>query len=81
VNAYNAPEYEAVLSTEEISEDDLPLLKEGAVLYWTIGYKTRTGTRERVSTVRLRRLPVWSRAEIARVRSQAHELDDLFRTE
>ncbi len=62
------PEYEAVLSIEEVSEDDLPLLKEGAVLYWTIGYKTRTGTRERVSTIRLRH--AWSRSDIERVGSR-----------
>ena len=78
----DTPEYEALLPTEEISEDDLPLLKEGAVLYWTIGYKqNRTGTRERVSAIRLRRLPAWSRADIERVRKEAHELDELFKVE
>jgi|CZKU01.1.fsa_nt_gi hypothetical protein len=77
----DALEYEAVLSAEEISEDDLPLLKEGAVLYWTIGYKTRAGTRERVSTIRFRRLPTWSRADIARTQKRAHEFDDLFKSE
>jgi hypothetical protein len=77
----NAPEFEAVLSIEEISEDDLPLLKEGAVLYWTIGYKTRAGTTERVSTIRLRRLPAWSRSDLERVQRQAHELDEMFNTE
>jgi len=73
------PEHEAVLSIEEVSEDDLPLLTEGAVLYWTIGYKTRMGTRERVSTIRLRRLPAWSRSDIEGVRRETHELDDLFK--
>jgi len=81
VSRAEASEYEAVLSKEEISEDDLPLLKAGAVLYWTIGYKTRAGTRERVSTIRLRRLPAWSRADIERVKRQAGELDDLFKAE
>jgi hypothetical protein len=81
VSHADAPEYEAVLSMEEISEDDLPLLKEGAVLYWTIGYKTRAGTRERVSTIRLRRLPAWSRADIKRVQRRAQELDELFKSE
>ena len=76
-----APEYEAVLPIEELSEDDLPLPKDGAVLYWTIGYKTRAGTKERVSTIRLRRLPAWSSADIKRVQKEARELDDLFKDE
>jgi hypothetical protein len=37
------------------------------------------GTRERVSTIRLRRLPAWSRSDIERVRKETHELDDLFK--
>jgi len=52
----HAPEYEAVLSKEEVPEEDLVLLKPGAILYWTIGYETtRTGQRKRVSSIRLRR--------------------------
>jgi hypothetical protein len=78
----DASEHEAVLPTEEIPEDDLPLLQVGAVLYWTIGYrKSRTGQRDRVSTIRLRRLPAWTRAEIARVQREARALDDLFKSE
>jgi hypothetical protein len=77
-----APEYEAVLPMEEVSPDDLPLLVPGGVLYWTIGYEqTRTGQRKRVSTIRLRRLPAWSRRDMARVEQRARALDGLFRDE
>jgi hypothetical protein len=78
----DAPEYEAVLPIEEVADDDLPLLVPGGVLYWTIGYEqTRTGQRKRVSTIRLRRLPAWSRGDMARVEQRARALDGLFRDE
>jgi hypothetical protein len=73
-----AKEYEAVFSVDEVADDDRDLLKEGAILYWTIGYQQRRGQRLRVSEVRLRRLPAWSRADLARVEKAARELDDLF---
>ena len=75
----SAPELEAVLPLEEVSEEDLPLLCEGAVLYWTIGYEqTQTGQRKRVSIIRLRRLPAWTRSDLERVRKRADELSELF---
>jgi hypothetical protein len=75
-----APEYEAILPLEEIAPDDLSLLVAGAVLYWTIGYQqTRAGQVSRSSTIRLRRLPSWSRRDIARVEERARELDGFFR--
>ncbi|MBV9945546.1 MAG: hypothetical protein JOZ69_01705 [Myxococcales bacterium] len=74
-----APEFDAVLPLEEVPDEDLPLLKPGAVLYWTIGYEhTRSGQVKRVSTLRLRRLPAWSKADIERVEKRAHALDALF---
>lgn len=78
----HAPEIEAVLPLEEVPDDDLKLLKRGAVLYWTIGYEqTQAGQRKRVSTIRLRRLPAWSRADVDRVAKRAKELDELFSDE
>lgn len=75
-----SPELEAVLPLEEVSADDLPLLAKGAVLYWTIGYEhTLTGQRKRVSIIRLRRLPAWTRKDLSRVEQRAAELDDLFK--
>jgi hypothetical protein len=72
-------EHEAVLPIEEIPEDDLPLLQVGAVLYWTIGYRqSRTGQRDRVSSICLRKSPAWTRADIARVQREARALDDLW---
>jgi hypothetical protein len=41
----------------------------------------RTGALERVSSIRLRRLPAWSPAEVERVKKAAHDLDELFKSE
>jgi len=71
-------EYDAVFSIDEVADDDRGLLKEGAILYWTIGYEQRRGGRRRYSELRLRRLPAWSRADLARVERESRELDDLF---
>jgi hypothetical protein len=66
---------EVTLSTDELSDFDLDLLEPGAVLYWTIGYIQRVrGARERVSRIRLRRLPAWSRRELNEARERATEL-------
>lgn len=73
-----AEEYDAVFSLEEVADEDRDLLTEGAILYWTIGYEQRGGQRRRISEVRLRRVPAWSRADLARVEKAARELDDLF---
>jgi hypothetical protein len=76
----DAPEFDATLPLEEVTADDFPLLQPGAVLYWAIGYeRTRTGQVKRVSTIRLRRLPAWSKADIERVDRRARDLDVLFR--
>jgi hypothetical protein len=51
------PDEEVTVSIEEFSPDEQPLLTPGTVFYWSIGYRTRSGTRERVSSFQLRRLP------------------------
>ena len=44
--------------------EDLDLLEPGAVFYWNIGYRDRPSGRERISTIRFRRLPVWTADEL-----------------
>lgn len=46
------------LPLDEISADDLAILRPGAVFYWSIGYEINAaGTIKRTSEIRLRRLP------------------------
>jgi hypothetical protein len=70
------PDEEIELPKDELSPFEEDLLEQGAVFYWTIGYRQRLprGQRERVSLIRLRRLPAWSRAELASARDRAEEL-------
>jgi hypothetical protein len=67
---------EVELSKEELSEFDLDLLERGAIFYWTIGYRQRlpNGARERVSRIRFRRLPAWSKAELTTAHERAETL-------
>jgi hypothetical protein len=63
---------EVSLSQDELSEFDLELLEPGAILYWTIGYRLRVGgARERVSRIRLRRLPAWTASQLSEAQERA----------
>ncbi len=49
---------QVTLELEEVTSDDIPLLKPGAVFYWSIGYADYPGRpRVRESRVRFRRIP------------------------
>jgi hypothetical protein len=75
-------EEQVTLPTDDVPTADRELFEVGAVFYWTIGYReTASGTRERVSTMRFRRLPAWSRRDLQRVDEAADELQRLFGTE
>lgn len=64
---------------EEVSEDDRPLLAEGAVFYWSIGHETSAGgTLRRMSEIRMRRMPRWTKRDIQNVAKRAEELFELY---
>jgi hypothetical protein len=70
-NPKNAPE-EVDLAFDEVSPSDLPLVREGARFYWSIGYcDTPEGQRERVSALRFARVPRLSQAFTKRVLADA----------
>ena len=70
---------DAEIDIQEISPDDITLLQPGAVLYWSIGYETtHSGQRKRVSAIRLRRMPVWSKRDVNDVKRRAAELWQVF---
>ena len=74
----NAPDEEVTLSLDEVSSEDIPLLQPGAVLYWSIGYEISRGQKKRVSTIRFRRQPAWSRREVLRVKERAKQLKEFL---
>lgn len=75
----SSPDEEVTFSVEEVPEADRPLIMPGAVFYWAVGYElTISGQRKRVSALRFRRLPAWTRSEIGAVRHKAETLKKLF---
>lgn len=70
-----APDEEAEIPIEEISEDDKVLIKPGAIFYWSIGYlDSYSGQRSRLSVVRFQRVPEWSKTEIDAAHREAERL-------
>jgi hypothetical protein len=66
---------EAEFPIEEVSEEDKPLVKLGAIFYWDIGYHTSySGQRTRISLIRFRRLPAWTQREIDAAKQQAERI-------
>lgn len=74
--ANKTPDEEVEIPIAELSPFDIELLEPGAIFYWSIGYRQRLpqGTRERVSRIRFRRLPAWSRSDLRRARGRAEDL-------
>jgi hypothetical protein len=68
------PREEVVLAVDEVSPDDLSLLEPGAVFYWSIFYETSHGQRTRVSRIRFRRWPPWTRRELEAIEQEATAL-------
>lgn len=58
------PEEEATFPLDEVPDSDRSFVAPGAVFYWSIGYRTgSTGQKDRISQIRFRRLPTWTRSE------------------
>lgn len=71
----DSPPEIAELPLDDVDESDRKLLGEGAVFYWTVGYRIdEHGGRARTSTLRFQRLPGWSAEEIEASRERAKGL-------
>ena len=71
-----AQRLEATFSIDnEVSRSDRPLLTVGAVFYWIIGFKDYPdGQRKTENFLRFRRLPIWSKRDLDRLKERANEL-------
>lgn len=75
-------EREAVFDMQEVSANDLDLLREGGIFQWMIGYRRKTfGQMERVSAIVFRRLPVWYDEDIAKAHREGETLAAAFSVE
>ena len=73
------PEEGVEISLGEVSDEDLNLVRPGAVFYWSIGYEDSIGfPRQRVSRIRFRRLSGWTPQEIMMSEEKAKEFARLF---
>lgn len=68
----------AEFSFEEVDPEDLELIVDGAVFYWTIGYHDTQSGRRRSSELRFRRLPMWTQQDIDDAHRWSDSLDELF---
>ena len=72
---------EAELPINEVFKDDHEQLVVGAIFYWTIGYLDQLSGRQRVSEIRFRRLPVWSKSDLRKDNGNVALLRDLVEQE
>lgn len=70
---HGGPQEEATISMDEVSDQDIPLLKPGAIFYWNIGYETINGQRRKASIIRFKRLPKWSQKDWDQALDKANE--------
>lgn len=77
-NKSNPVEY-AELFLDEFNDDDVPLLLDGAVFYWSIAHLGRVnGQVKRFSEIRLRRIPKISKAQQSEIARKVKQLSALF---
>lgn len=73
------PTEEVELSLSDVPREDLDLVELGAVFYWSIGYRDEVGGgRSRSSTLRFRRLPLWSKQELEAAAERAAGIARVF---
>lgn len=69
------PEEEGDFLIEDLRNDDIKMLKPGAVFSWVIGYVIkRDGTKRRSSDIVFRRLPQWTQNDITEADKEAKKL-------
>lgn len=57
---YGGADEEVELQLSEINQEDMNLLKVGAIFYWSIGHELSKGQMRKISFIRFRRLPPWN---------------------
>lgn len=68
----------ATFDVADVGPGERELLVPGAIFYWTLGYRTRSGSRERVSRIMFRRSPKWVARDVAAARQNGASLRRLL---
>jgi hypothetical protein len=70
----------AAFSPEDVTDDEVKLVKVGSPFYWIIGSeRTPTGVIKNVSMVRFRRMPTWTQGKLKRAAELADHAADTIR--
>ena len=76
---FDNPNEIVVLSRDEIDNNDQNLIQPGALFYWYIGYRQGIKySKERISIIRFRRLPQWTKREIEEADKLAEDYAEFF---
>ncbi len=59
---------------DDVPSDDKSLIGIGAIFYWNIGYETIRGQDRKVSLIKFRRLPKWSKKKMQNMQKKGKEL-------
>lgn len=70
---------EAFLDFNDISQDDLPLVKLGAMFYWSLGYETHLDKQVRKSSlIKFKRLANINSSEFDTIHDRAKEIENMI---
>lgn len=70
----DVPAHAAEIELQWVSDQDRDLVKPGAIFYLTLFKRTRHGSIDNTQELRFRRLPAWTRQQVARVHEDALRL-------
>lgn len=70
----STPVLDVELPRREVDDVDQPLLDEGAVFYWEVGYRRAGGRKVRESRLVFQRLPVWRELDLMMGKREAENL-------
>ena len=63
---------EAEFPMEDLTDDDRERISMGSVFRWAVGYERRLGgTKRRISHIVFRRLPMWTKRDLAKAEEEA----------
>lgn len=68
------PAHTADVGLDWVVPQDLELVRPGAVFYWTIYRETKRSTIKHAQEIRFRRLPNWTKRQVANVKDNASAL-------
>lgn len=72
------PEHTADVGLDWVVEQDLDLVRPGAVFYWTIYKETKKSTIKHSQEIRFRRLPDWTEKQISSIKENGLALMKKF---